>query len=499
MEHWISKTLLVLAALSLLAVPQFQSSAQEDLSKVCSNNNLKAKSKQLSRENYRSLLKKCLSYYEEENQQIEGKIKKTKQQKQTLQNRIYSLNQEIRNLNNEIRQSNLVIQDLKFQVEDTEDSIKKTTVKIQKSTQKLSDILRTIYEENQKTTVEVLLAEDKLSSFFDNLVSLEVLSTKNRELLNDIKDLKDYLKEQEQSLTKEKNSLEKVVAIQQSKVKQNRQVKQKKEELRQMTEAEYQRYLQRKEKTEERIEDISAKLWKTLVGVREIPEYGEAVKVAKRVENQTGVKAAFILGILTQESQIGHNVGQCVVKDFDTGAGVKINTSEDWPRIMKPGRDIPPFRDTIQKLNREGQPKSTLVSCWIPACYSGNDISSASVNNGNVNCGIAGYKPYGWGGAMGPAQFIPSTWDLYDEKVTKITGEPADPWNFSHATLAAGLLLKANGAAAGTRVAEKQAAVSYLGTDYLGYKEKVMRLTDCHQSYINNGSMSTECQEMIGL
>lgn len=499
MKHWIPKTILLFAALALLAVPHFQGSAQENLSKVCSSSNLETKSKELSREEYRSLLKKCLGYFEDENKQIEGKLETTKQQKQTLQNKIASLNQEIRNLNNEIRQSNLVIQDLKFQIEDTEDSIKETAVKIQQSTNKLSEILRTIYEENQKTTVEVLLAEDKLSSFFNNLVSLEVLSTRNRELLNDIKDLKDYLKEQEEALMKEKNSLEKVVAIQQSKVKENRQVKQEKEELKKMTDAEYQRYLQRKKKTEKRIENISAKLWKSLVGVREIPEYGEAVKVAKRVSDQTGVRAAFILGILTQESRIGHNVGQCVVKDFDTGAGVKVDTGEKWPRVMKPGRDIPPFRDTVQNLNRGEQPKSTLVSCWIPACYKGNDICSASVNNGNVNCELAGYKAYGWGGAMGPAQFIPSTWDKYDEKVTKIMEEPADPWNFNHATLAAGLLLGANGADARTRAAEKQAAVSYLGADYLGYKEKVMRLSDCHQSYINNGSMSAECQEMIGL
>jgi len=352
MRHWIPKIILLFAALALLAVPHFQSSAQENLSKVCSSENLETKSQELSREAYRSLLRKCLDHFEKENQQIEGNLEETRQQKQTLQNKISSLNQQIRNLNNEIRQSNLVIQDLKFQVEDTEDSIEQTAIKIRESTDKLSEILRTVYEQNQKTTVEVLLAEDKLSSFFNNLVSLEVLSTKNRELLKDIKDLKAYLKEQEKALVEEKNSLEKVVAIQQSKVRENRQVKEEKEDLKQMTEAEYQRYLQQKKKTEKRIEDISAKLWKTLVGVREVPEYGKAVEVAKRVSNRTGVRAAFILGILTQESRIGRNVGQCVVKDFDTGMGAKINTGEKWPRVMKPGRDIPPFRDIVQNLNR---------------------------------------------------------------------------------------------------------------------------------------------------
>ena len=48
-------------------------------------------------------------------------------------------------------------------------------------------------------------------------------------------------------------------------------------------------------------------------------------------------------------------------------------------------------------------------------------------------------KPYGWGGAMGPAQFIPSTWVLYEDKIKAITGKTADPWNIRDAFLASGI------------------------------------------------------------
>lgn len=498
MKKWPLVILLALLSGALL-IPQIQGSAQEDLEQLCSSESLETKAEQMEREEYRSLLQKCLDHYEQENEKIEGKVSETRQKKQTLENKIVSLDQQIRNLNNEIQQSKLVIEDLRFQIDDTEQSIKETTSKINESTQKLSGILRAVYEQNEKSTVEVLLAEDKLSSFFDNLVSLEVLSARNRELLKDIKDLKEYLKEQEQALIEEKNSLEKVVAMRESKRAENRQIKQEQQELKQMTEAEYQEYLTQKQQTEQRIEDISDRLWKTLVGVREVPEYGKAVKVAKRVSDRTGVRAAFILGILTQESQIGRNVGQCVVEDFDTGMGMKVESGKKWPRVMKPERDIPPFLDTIEELNRKDEPESTLVSCWIEACHKGNDVCSATVNNGNVNCEINGYEPYGWGGAMGPAQFIPSTWDKYEEEVSNIMNESADPWNFNHAILAAGLLLEANGADARTESAEKDAAVSYLGGDYLDYKRKVMELADCHQSYIDTGSMSASCQERIGL
>jgi len=34
---------------------------------------------------------------------------------------------------------------------------------------------------------------------------------------------------------------------------------------------------------------------------------------------------------------------------------------------------------------------------------------------------------FGWGGAMGPAQFIPSTWILYKSKLSSILGKTPNP------------------------------------------------------------------------
>ena len=43
---------------------------------------------------------------------------------------------------------------------------------------------------------------------------------------------------------------------------------------------------------------------------------------------------------------------------------------------------------------------------------------------------------------MGPAQFIPSTWALYQARFHTIAGRPVDPWNIKDAFLAAGVYLK---------------------------------------------------------
>ena len=425
MNKFAFKKFLLILLIAALVLPNFQGLA-------------------LTPQEERESLEEELKKLEEQIAQYQEDISKTEEEKKTLQNQIYILRKQIEKLDLQIYQSNIVIKDLTYQVADTEESITKTSDKIYETKGKLADILQLIYEEDQKSLLEILLSEAKLSDFFNDLMALETLNNKNQELLEEIKSLKVSLENQKQSLDEEKTNLESAVKIKTLQKQESEYSQQQKDYFLRLTEAEYQESLEKKETAEKQAAEIRARIFE-LIGVPEAPTFGEALDIAKYVENLTGVRPALLLAVLTQESNIGKNVGQCYLKDSSTGEGVVAYNGKEVSNVMKPSRDVPHFLTITAELGRD--PYNTPVSCPMS---------------------------YGWGGAMGPAQFIPSTWMVYKDKVAAITGKAADPWNIKDAFLAAALYLKDYGAANQTYNSEWKAAMIYFSgtsrrTSYNGY------------------------------
>lgn len=180
---------------------------------------------------------------------------------------------------------------------------------------------------------------------------------------------------------------------------------------------------------------IRTALFKLAGGGAAIP-FGTAYEYAKSASAKTGVRPAFLLAILTQESNLGANVGQCYLTDADTGAGVRVSSGAFVSRVMKPGRDVAPFLKITADLGLDW--KTTRVSCPLSV---------------------------GYGGAMGPAQFIPSTWVLFDDRVASALGvSSANPWNPPDAFMASAMYLGDLGGVNGSYSAEMRAACKYYGS-----------------------------------
>jgi len=428
-------------------------------------------------------LEKELQELEEQIAQYEKDITKTAQEKKTLQNQISSLKKKIEQLDLQIRQGNLMIKEISLQITDTEGSIDKTLLKIEDSRQKLVAILREIYQEDQKSLIEILASEEDLSRFFDHLVALETLNLKNQEILDDIKNLKSYLQTQKQFLDEEKDDLERVAKIQALQKQQSEATKKDQEYFLKLTETQYQQYLSEKKELEKRAAEIRARLF-DLAGVSQAPTFGEALDVAKFVSEATNIRPSFLLAVLQQESAIGKNVGQCYLTNAKTGTGIRASSGAALSRIMNPNRDVSYFLDITESL---GLPwNQTLVSCPMSV---------------------------GWGGAMGPAQFIPSTWASpngsptgvsFKDRVAAITKKIANPWSIKDSFLAAGLYLSDYGAQAKNSDGEWKAAMIYFAGStknraFYWYANQVLEKAKCIQSFIDTETMSDYCQELIRL
>jgi membrane-bound lytic murein transglycosylase B len=403
-----------------------------------------------TKESCQSLLDK----YESLLKQFDSDISKTAGEKKTLQNQIAALKKKTDSLAVQIKQSNAMIGDFKMQINDTALSIDETTKKIQTSQKYLATIVRAIDEADKTPLVQTLLSERKLSSFFDNLVYLENLNDKSNEVLQDIKNLKLSLEDQKSGLENEKGDLEKTTVMKELQKKEhelaqaeyNKTLKVKDVELKQTTAA--------KQLTSQVIQKIKQRMF-TLAGVADTdaPNFEQAYQIAKSVGNMTGVRPAFILAILTQESNVGKNVGQCYLQNDKTGVGIKITTGAAMAKVMHPTRDVQPFINIVKALGKD--PHATRVSCPMS---------------------------FGYGGAMGPAQFIPSTWNIYVDRLQGILKRPANPWNINDAFLATALYVSDYGATSQEYSGEWKAAMIYfagsVNKKYRFYGDSVIKLAN---------------------
>lgn len=464
--------LLTLILFFSLSFFNFGFSAQKSDTQVCQSlQGIEKQCEQLSREDCQALLERCRDYYEKKADEYKTAIGQTEQKEKSFQNQVYIYKSKISQLNNLIYKNNLMIKDLSFQIQDTRASIEKTLLDIEDTKGQLAEILRLLYEEDQKSKLEILLAGQDFSHFFENLAALEGVQTKNKETLEKIENLKDYLENQKDDLGNEKESLERIVMTKKLQKEQSEAIKSDKERLLKETRGEkylYQKYLTQ---AKERAAEIRKRIFELAqVSETEAPTLEEAYKLAVYVEQLTGIRPAFLLGLLTVESAIGKNVGQC-----NCAAGPNCLHPEIHYKEIMGQNQWSYFLAVTKELGRD--PDTTPVSC--------------AVNGGKVQ----------WGGAMGPAQFMPLTWSVYKEKIERFLGDkekPANPWRVKDAFLAAGLYLSDWGASSQELQDEIGAATAYLcGTSRMtsrckraggeNYRYLVFKHASEYQQYVDEG------------
>lgn len=388
--------------------------------------------------------------------QLQQQLDAIKGQKNTLQNKIKQLQNQQAALTLQIKSTTLRIADLDSRLDATQAAINESVAKIQLFKQQMTQLIRTINEYDDYPLLFMIVAKNSLSDALDEMAKYSQIFIGLDGLLDQVLQIKNQLEQQAQILEQQQEEAENLLSIKNLQQQQLSGSVNSQTNLLKETKGRESNYQAVLSNTQKRAAEIRTRLYQ-LLGVSVQITFGEAVEIAQWASSQTGVRAAFLLAILTQESNLGKNVGTCN-RPGDP-------PEKSWRVVMKPTRDQQPFLAITKELGMD--PDITPVSCPMRDSK-GNRI--------------------GWGGAMGPAQFIPSTWMGYKDRVSAITGATANPWDIRDAFIAAAIKLKADGA--GTTSGEWAAAMRYFSGStnlkYRFYGDSVVAIANQYQSDIES-------------
>lgn len=371
-------------------------------------------------------------------QLVEGK----QEERQSLERDLDILDAQVRKAQLGIQARALAISSLTDQIGDKEELINILNYRLDKQKISLAELLRQTEAVDDFSLVEVLLSNENFSDFFADVESFRSVKKSLNDSLKALAEIKLDAEGQKSSLLEKQQTEAELKAMQELEKKTIESREQQKEQILHVTKGEekaYQELLASQQKTASQLRNA---LFQLLGGSGAIP-FPEAVALAQYAGSQTGVSPALLLAVVEQESNYGSNLGSCLVGDIQAGKSV-----------MHPERDAPVFLAIASILGFDAATQK--VSCAI--------IGS----NGNR---------IGWGGAMGPLQFIPSTWAVYGgivnngsgwvydksrDAIRSLTGGTAasNPFNKQDAFMASALLLRDNGAT-GSYASDRLAALRY--------------------------------------
>lgn len=391
-------------------------------------------------EERRTRLEQQLAEIERDISEKRGVLSDKQKERTSLERDIAILDGQISVARQQIKHRDLTISKLNGDISQKKVAISEVDRKVARSEQSLGQLIRRTREIDDISLAELMLG-GTLSDLFQDIDNFETLQRDLDRSFDQMALLRSDLSSRKEALEEkqgEEEQLRKIQLLEKQAIEKREKEKKQILAVTKGQEKAYQDLIAERERQ-------AAVIRSALFELRDSKaiSFGSAYQYAKEASNVTGVRPALILAILREETNLGENVG--------TG---------NWRVDMHPTRDRPVFEQIMREL--------------------GLDPDSMPVSK----------KPsYGWGGAMGPAQFIPSTWIQYKDRVAKATGQnPPNPWTPRTAVFASSILMGDNGADGGSREAERLAALRYFAgwtnakkAAYAFYGDDVMSFADQYQ------------------
>lgn len=393
-------------------------------------------------------LEQELKKIEEQINTYRGVIQEKQKQSTTLERDIAIFSAKIEKIKLEIKARDMRISQLSEGIGQRATTIGTLTEKMGKEKDSLGELLRRTNEMDSASLVEIVLGKDDLSDFFSEEQSFESIQQSIQNSVVEIKGTKEQTEKEKADLEDKKTEQVELRGIQDMERKKLAGSEAEKKKILKTTKGEESKYQKIINERQKDAASIRSQLF-LLTGSPSIP-FEKAVEYATSAWRATGVRPAFLLGVITEESNLGANVG-------------KGNWKEDLSN-SRCEKQRTAFMEICSELGLNPDMMPVSKRAWYGYC----------------------------GGAMGPAQFMPTTWQLYRKKISTITGNnPPSPWDPKDAFVASSLLLKDNGAVANNSNSERKAALKYLAgskwsnPSYSFYGDDVMEFAAKYQSMID--------------
>ncbi|PID83112.1 hypothetical protein CSB11_02965 [Candidatus Campbellbacteria bacterium] len=367
---------------------------------------------ELSQDQYRQVVAICDAEIAKDQQEYQKKKAQTGNVKVEIQ----KLDQKIKisqaYINRKIARANL----LNRNINETKDDISELESDLDKIVDSLKKLFFWQYQLENRNRFEALLSTKTLSEYFQDVRTIEYIQETIAKEVKEMKDKKVSLERLTFEL-EEKESVERQLAsekkIEKSKIDQNKKYKNELLNVLKKEEGSIKVSIQQKQRTKNA---ILQKLY-TLASGQKVT-FGEAYNILAPYEKRFKMDTAFVLSILFQESghmgRIGGNIGQCYYNQKNSHGNPRGGY-----QVMKNTQQVA-FKQIMAGLGVD--PATQKISCPIP-------------------------RDGSYGGAMGPAQFMPQTWLGIRKQAAAILGKsPAkmSPFTNHDAFIASASLLKSN-------------------------------------------------------
>jgi len=198
---------------------------------------------------------------EEQAKAYQQSLNETQQQKNTLQNQLNIIQGRINKLRADINVTTAKISTANLQIERLSLEISDKTQQIGEHKENIAGIIRTLYEYDGKTLLELILENDKFSDFLSQVEYIEILQKNVQKDLETLKTLKSELENQKQQIELQKIDLEnyKAQLSSQNQIEQNQ--KNQKDNLLKQTRGQEQKYQQMLADVETRQREIQEEIF----------------------------------------------------------------------------------------------------------------------------------------------------------------------------------------------------------------------------------------------